>query len=284
MTDARVVRGGPGRSAGWGRRLERWSWNLITGGLVGCGLLILLVPTLIAVAASFTGGETLRFPPQDLSLRWYRALVESSDDLEAAFLLSLRVSAVATLAAGVMASAAALALVRRKEAWARALEIFFQSPMMLPGVSLGLAMLVWLQMIGIPLSYWTLVIGHIAVATPYILRTALVGFSQIDPALLEASDSLGASNWTGFLRITLPLASPAIAAGSFIAFMFSFDNVPISLFLSDARSEVLPIRLWNLIESLLDVRAAAVSGALIITTCAIALIMEKLFGISKFIR
>jgi putative spermidine/putrescine transport system permease protein len=266
------------------RRVDAYSWHLAMGLLVALSALVLLVPTVIALAASFNGGESLRFPPQDPSWRWYQALWSQSDDIWSAFTISMKVSALSTAGASVMATMAALCLARRRTAWARGLETFFQSPMMLPGVSLGLATLVWLQMIGVPLSYWSLVIGHTAISTPYIIRTALIGFGQIDPGLLEASRSLGAGGARTFARITLPLALPAICAGAFIAFMFSFDNVPISLFLSDARTEVLPIRLWNLIENLLDVRAAAVAGLLIFLTVVFALLMERLLGVSRYVR
>jgi putative spermidine/putrescine transport system permease protein len=266
------------------RRVDAVTWRLASFTTLMLAAMLLLVPTLIALAASFNGGESLRFPPRDLSWRWYQALWNESDDIWAAFAISLRVSFLATLGAGLMATLAALHLARQRTAWARALETFFQSPMMLPGISLGLAMLVWLQTIGVPLSYWSLVIGHMAISTPYIIRTALIGFGQIDPSVLEASRSLGANGLRTFTRITLPLALPAVLAGGFIAFMFSFDNVPISLFLSDARSEVLPIRLWNLIENLLDVRAAAVAGALIVFTLIFALVMERVLGVSRYVR
>ena len=130
----------------------------------------------------------------------------------------------------------------------------------------------------------TLVIGHIAIATPYVLRTTIVSYSQLDSALLESATSLGASAWHAFRTVTLPLIAPGIAAGAFIAFTASFDNVAISLFLSDARSEVLPIRMWHIIEASLDVRAAAVSGILIAATVVLMLVMERLTGISKHIR
>ncbi|WP_454689296.1 ABC transporter permease [Achromobacter aloeverae] len=282
MADAGFVP--PSRRDTFARRLDAWSWHAASAGMALLAAALLLVPTLVALAASFNGGESLRFPPQDPSWRWYAALWNASDDIWDAFAVSVRVSLLATAAAGVMATGAALYLARRRAAWARALETFFQSPMMLPGISLGLAMLVWLQLIGVPLSYWSLVIGHVALSTPYILRTALIGFGQIDPSLLEASRSLGGSGMRTFGRVTLPLALPAILAGCFIAFMFSFDNVPVSLFLSDARTEVLPIRLWNLIENLLDVRAAAVAGVLIMFTIVFALIMERVLGVSRYVR
>jgi putative spermidine/putrescine transport system permease protein len=268
----------------WARRASAWSWHGVMVGVVLLACALLLVPTVFALAASLNGGESLRFPPENISLRWYGALWSDSGDIWEAFAISAKVSVLAVALSAAMATGAALYLVKQKSAWARALETFFQSPMMLPGISLGLATLVWLQMIGIPLSYWSLVIGHIAISTPYILRTALIGLGQIEPSLLEASRSLGASSFDTFCRVILPLALPAIFAGCFIAFMFSFDNVSVSLFLSDARTEVLPIRLWNLIENLLDVRAAAVAGVLIVFTVVFALLMERLLGVSRYVR
>jgi putative spermidine/putrescine transport system permease protein len=128
------------------------------------------------------------------------------------------------------------------------------------------------------------VIGHVAITTPYILRTTSASLVQLDAALIESARSLGASAWFTFRTVTLPLIVPGIAAGAFIAFMASFDNVAISLFLSDARSEMLPIRLWHIIEASLDVRAAAVSGVLIGATIVLVVIMERVAGISKHMR
>ena len=102
--------------------------------------------------------------------------------------------------------------------------------------------------------------------------------------MIESARSLGASAWFTFRTVTLPLIAPGISAGAFIAFMASFDNVAISLFLSDARSEMLPIRLWHIIESNLDVRAAAVSGVLIGITVLAVIVMERVAGISKHMR
>lgn len=265
-------------------RISEGSWYVVLALVVALGCTILVVPTFFALATSFNGGESLRFPPQDLSFRWFVALWTESDDIWDAVSVSARVSVVAVSVAAVLATGAAMYLARQQSTWARALETFFQSPMMLPGISLGLATLIWLQMLGIQLSYWTLVIGHISISTPYILRTALIGLGQIDPSVIDASRSLGATQWRTFSRIVLPLAAPAIFAGSFIAFMFSFDNVPVSMFLSDARSEVLPIRLLHLIESLLDVRAAAVASVLIVFTVVFSLLMERLLGVSRYVR
>jgi putative spermidine/putrescine transport system permease protein len=158
------------------------------------------------------------------------------------------------------------------------------SPLMLPTLALGLALLVLFNLLGTGLSKTTLVLGHIAICAPYILRTTSSSLVQLDPALLDSARSLGAGPWFTFRTVTLPLVAPGIAAGAFLAFMASFDNVAISLFLSDARSEVLPIRMWHIIEANLDVRAAAASGVLIAAAIVLMLALERLAGVSKHMR
>jgi putative spermidine/putrescine transport system permease protein len=108
--------------------------------------------------------------------------------------------------------------------------------------------------------------------------------AQLDPVLLESSASLGASRLYSFRRITLPLIRPGILAGGFIAFMSSFDNVPVSLFLRDARTDMLPIRMWQDLEGKLDVTIAAVSGVLIVFTIAMMILMERVAGLSRRLR
>ena len=265
-------------------RLERWSFSLVFGLLGGIATLLLVAPTVIVLITSFTSAFSLKFPPPGYSLRWYAALINDSPEIVEAALTSLKIAGAATGISVLLAVAAALALARRRELWARLLDSVFMSPLMLPTLALGLALLVLFNIAGAGLSFWTLVVGHIAITTPYILRTTTASLMQLDPALQESAMSLGAGPRYVLLTITLPLIAPGIAAGAFIAFMASFDNVAISLLLSDARSEVLPIRLWHIIEASLDVRAAAASGLLIAVTVILGLIMERVAGISRHLR
>lgn len=276
----------PGRRAreSWRSIAERQSFRLVFGLLAGLALLLLLAPTVIVIIASFTNAFSLKFPPPGYSTRWYLALWNDSPEIIAAFVLSLKVAAIATAVSVVLAVAAAMALARRREQWARALEAAFLSPLMLPTLALGLALLMLFNLAGTGLSFWTLVVGHIAITSPYIVRTTTASLVQLDRSLLESARSLGASGLYTFRTVTLPLILPGVAAGAFIAFMYSFDNVAVSLFLSDARSEALPIRMWHIIESNLDVRAAAVSGVLIAATLVLMLVMERLVGVSRHVR
>ncbi len=267
-----------------GGRIERGSFNLVIGLLSAVAIALLTAPTIVVLITSFTNGFSLKFPPPGYSLRWYEALFTQSPELWSAALRSVQVALLATALAAALAVAAALALARQPSGWARLADSVFMSPLMLPTLALGLALLMTFNVLGVPLSFWTLVIGHVAITTPYILRTTIASLLQLDPVLLQSARSLGAGAAFTFRTVTLPLVLPGVAAGAFIAFMASFDNVAISLFLADARSEMLPIRMWHNIESNLDVRTAAVSGVLIAVTVAALVLMERLVGISRHLK
>jgi putative spermidine/putrescine transport system permease protein len=156
--------------------------------------------------------------------------------------------------------------------------------MVLPAMAFGLSLLMVFNLVGIRLSIATLVLGHIVVCVPFVIRMVGASLQQLDPQLANCSLSLGASRWYTFRRITLPLIQRGIFASCFVAFLSSFDNVPVSLFLADARTEVLPIKLWAILEGSLDVRVAAVSGLIVITTLAGLVLAERLGGLNRQIE
>jgi putative spermidine/putrescine transport system permease protein len=274
----------PAARESWRSAWERRSFMLACLGLATLSALLLMAPTLVVIITSFTSGFSLKFPPPGYSMRWYSALWSESPELIEALLLSLKLAAVASSVSIVFGVAAATALAKRREAWARMIETVFLSPLMLPSLALGLALLMLFNLAGSGLSFTTLVIGHVAITAPYVFRTTTASLAQMDPAMLESARSLGAGPVYAFRTVTLPLIFRGVAAGAFIGFMYSFDNVAVSLFLSDARSEVLPIRMWHIIESNLDVRAAALSGVLVTATLVLMLVMERIAGISRHLR
>jgi len=271
-------------AAARGARAAGMSFRVTMSLIGGVGVLLLMLPTLIVLVTSFTSGYSLKFPPPGFSLRWYQALVFDSPEIIDALTLSLKLAALATAIATVLAVGAAVALARRRSLAARVLDSFFMAPLTVPSLALGLGILVLFNLESAGLSFYSLLAGHIALCAPYILYTTSASYAQLDPALLDSSLCLGASPMRTFRRVVLPALWPGIASGAFIAFMNSFDNVALSLFLSDARSEVLPIRLWHIIEDSLDVRAAAASGVLILVTLVSMLIMERVAGLSRQFR
>jgi putative spermidine/putrescine transport system permease protein len=256
------------------------SLRFVFMALTAIAIVFLVGPSVIVILTSLTASQSLRFPPSGLSLQWYVALLDA-DQMQRAAWTSLVVAAWTTLIAAVLGTAAALGVARTRGAWGKALDLLFMSPLLLPALSFGFAALVFIYRLGLRPDIPLLVLGHVIVCVPFVLRTTLAALTQLDPGLLDASASLGASQWMTFRRVTLPLIGRGVGAGSFLAFMASFDNVPVSLFLADERTEVLPIHLWQQIETNLDVRTAAASGLIVLVTLVLMLLAERFAGLTR---
>jgi putative spermidine/putrescine transport system permease protein len=263
--------------------LDALSINVVFGLLAALALVFLVTPTIIVLITSFTASQSLRFPPGSLSLRWYAALLDA-DQMQRAAWNSLVVAFWTTVISVVCGTAAALAIAHSRRRLVRAADVLFMSPLLLPALAFGFAALIFINRLGFTPNILFLVLGHVVVCVPFVLRTTLAALSQLDPALFEASESLGAGRAMTFRRVTLPLISSGMAAGAFLAFMASFDNVPVSLFLADERTEVLPIHLWQQIDTNLDVRTASASGVIVIITLALMVLAEKFAGLTRQMR
>jgi putative spermidine/putrescine transport system permease protein len=262
---------------------EALSFRFVFVALTVAAMVFLVTPTVIVLLTSFTASESLRFPPAGLSLRWYYALLDA-DQMQRAAWNSLVVALWTTFICAAFGTAASLAIARTRSMWVRGLDLLFMSPLLLPALAFGFAALVYINKLGFSPRIEFLVLGHAIVCVPFVLRTTIASLSQLDPALFDASESLGASWPMTFRKVTLPLIAPGLIAGAFLAFMASFDNVPVSLFLADARTEMLPIHLWQQIDTNLDVRTAAVSGLIIIFTLSLMLAAERIAGLTNQMR
>ncbi len=274
--------------SGMGRRhsLADISYALVIGALATLALVIIVAPVIIVLMTSFTEGRSLKFPPSGFSLQWYEALFDPSKSrqIHRAATNTLEVAAWSTALGVVLATLASLGLSRSRGRLARVADALFMSPLVLPGLTFGLAALMYFTLIGLRPSLNLIIAGHMIVTVPFILRTTTASLSQLDPALNDSSRSLGASWLYTLRRVTLPLIAPGIFAGAFLAFMASVDNVPVSLFLSTARTDMLPIRMWGMMESTLDPRIAAVSGVLIAAAFLLMLLMEWTVGLTRRMR
>lgn len=269
----------PRHSIDWEAQSLRW----LFAALAVVAIIFLVAPTIVVLITSLTSSQSLRFPPPGLSLRWYWALIDA-DQMQRAAWNSLVVACWTTIISVVLGTAASLAIARSRASWVRACDMLFMSPLLLPALAFGFAALIYINKLGYSPNIPFLVLGHVIVCVPFVLRTTIAALSQLDPALLDASYSLGGSGWMTFRRVTLPLIAPGVASGAFLAFMASFDNVPVSLFLADERTEVLPIHLWQQIETNLDVRTAAASGLIVIFTLVLMVLIERVAGLTKQMR
>jgi putative spermidine/putrescine transport system permease protein len=242
------------------------------------GVVIMIAPVVIGFLMSLTGGNTLTFPPEGLSLRWYKALFDpiQSGRIHSSALNSLEIAMWATIFTAMFAVPAALGLARGRGRKFVFLEPLFLLPLVLPTIVYGIAALLFFTKMGIRTSKWLVVLGHTVVFAPLVYRTTVAVVSQLNPAFRESSENLGGRPLYTFRRITFPLILPGVIAGAFLVFMTSMDNVSVSLFLADARTHVLPIRMWQMIEESLDVRVAAISGVVIVVTFILLLIASRL--------
>jgi putative spermidine/putrescine transport system permease protein len=243
-------------------------------------VIFILAPLVMVCAVAFTSQGYITLPKDGLSLRWFYAILENPRFMEA-FYFSLGLGLVSATLAIVLAIPSSLALARFRFPGREALMAFFLSPLMIPHVVLGLAFLRFFTSIGVAGTYAGLVIAHTIVVIPYALRLVLASATGMDPALERAALSLGASRWITFRRIVLPLIMPGVVSGWVIAFITSFDELTMSIFIASPSTTTLPVRIFLQIEDTIDPLVTAVSAALIYMTVIAIFILDRFVGLEK---
>lgn len=230
--------------------------------------LFLLAPLIIAIVLSFSAANTLAFPPPGVSMKWFVAAIENAT-FRSGLLTSIGIALGASVLAGIAGTAAAVAFQRYTLGYSPVVRAIVMLPLTLPGIVLGLGILFVLPLYGMKPGPLATMLGHAVLGIPYVTYMVLAAFANYDMALEQASLNLGASRAATFRRITLPLIAPGIAAGMFVAFMTSFDNFALSLFI--AKGDTLPLRLFQHIQFYLDPTVAAVATLLVVFAGLVAL-------------
>lgn len=249
--------------------------------VVAVAVLFLVIPLLIACLLSFDGRSFLGpFPPSELSLRWYRALFSNPAYVDG-FWISLKLAVLsATLAAGI-GTAAAIAISDPRLPGRAMLEAAFLSPKFIPTVVIGFSLLVFTANVGMFDPFARLVMGHTIITLPFTLRAVLASLIGLRRTHLEAAMSLGATEARAVWDIAVPAARSGIAAGAAIAFVLSFDEVAVSLFLSDSFTQTLPIVLVAEMRANLNLTIAAVSTVFLVVTIALLVALDRTIGIER---
>lgn len=241
-------------------------------------LLFIISPLLVVFISSF--GETmyLRFPPQGFTLKWY---VEALEDPAYwyAFQTSLYVGAIAALVATVVGTSAAWALSRHAMRLRSGMESAFLLPLTMPHLILGIAILTLTQPLGFGGSIWRLVASHIVITIPYVLRVMMPVIAGLRQEVEEAAADLGATPGVAFLTVTLPLLLPPVLVSAALAFMVSFDELVLSLFLAPPAERTLPMQIFSNVEFGLDPTVGAVSTLLLAATFIVMLLGNATAGI-----
>jgi len=240
-------------------------------------MVFMLAPLIVIVIASFTDDGYVQFPPSTYGIRWYRQVFQSAN-IMGGVLFSFEIALAAALLSGLLGVASALALSRANFRGRDAIVYFLTMPLSVPHVVLALAFLQVLSMVQIATSPWGIVASHILITTPYVLRLAQTSLADLDQTIERASYSLGATPAQTFRMIILPMIAPGVIAGVFFAFLLSFDEVTISIFLSTPGKTTLPAQIFAIASTGSDPIVTATSGLLIIVAIIAILFIEKFFG------
>jgi putative spermidine/putrescine transport system permease protein len=242
--------------------------------------IFMLAPLAMVVLVSFTAKGYIAMPFDGASLRWYRAMLEATDFIDA-FWRSLGLAAAAATLATLMAVPAGMAIAWHRFVGRDAILALLLSPLMVPNVVLGIALLRFLTQIGGSGSYWGLTAAHTVIVLPYVLRLVVAAATGFDRSIAQAAQSLGASGWTVFRRIELPLIVPGVAGGWLIAFINSFDELTMSIFVASAGTQTLPVKMYNHIANTIDPLLASVSTVMIVLTLVLMIVLDRFYGLDR---
>lgn len=243
---------------------------------------MLAAPALIVVATSFTSGQNLRFPPHGFSLRWYVAAFASPQFMGSLW-ASTWLACMTTIIAMVTGFAAAFAIDRYRFRGREAFQSLVLSPLVIPAVALGLALLQTFAVLGLNQSVMGLLIAHVLIALPYVVRILTAGLAVFDRTLELAAMNLRARPATVLRRITLPLLLPAFMSAAIFAFVASFGNVTLTVFLRFPGFTTLPVQIFSYVEYDISPVLAAVSTLVILVTLGVLFAIERIIGVKNVV-
>ena len=239
-------------------------------------------PIAIVVLLSFTEQKVPTFPMEGFTLKWYLELVPPGVDQQIvdAFFQSLQIAVLASLGAGVVGTLAAMGMVRGEfqTRWLSSSVLYtvFLSPIVVPWVVTGIAVLTLYSIIGIQGTFASVVIGHVLITLPFVVVVVASQLHGFDRTLEEAAQNLGASELRTFYEVTLPLIAPGIIASMLFAFTLSFDNFTQTFFWVGSDVQTLPIVIYSKIRTGIEPTINAVGTVIVLFSLVVAAAAEKL--------
>jgi len=245
--------------------------------------LFILGPIAITTAVSFNQGNRSVFPPVGFSLQWWGAAF--GPQWTGPLLFSLELAAITAAVSAVAGGLLAFALQRYEFHGKTVLRTLALGPLLLPSLITGIALLQFLTLIGLIdwLGFPALLIGHVVICLPFSVRTTLVGLESMPPGLENAASSLGAPRSAVLRHVTLPLAMPGMAAGAIFAFVHSFDDVNLSLFVARPGQQPITVAILAFLEYGFAPTLAAVSIVSLLIPLALVALFGKFVGIGNFL-
>jgi putative spermidine/putrescine transport system permease protein len=245
-------------------------WRWVIGSLV---LLYLVFPLFVIVPVSFSSASYLQFPPPGYSLQWYAKYLNRPDWLDSTF-RSFWIAFGTMLFATTLGTAAAFALVRGNFPGKRLVNALILSPLIMPGIVAAIAIYFFyakLNLVDTPLG---LVLAHSTQSVPYVVILVTAALRGFDGRLEQAAMNLGANYWLTFWHVTLPIIWPGVLAGGIFAFIASWDELIISMFITSTKAVTLPVRMWESVRNETDPTIAAVATLMVVVSVAAMSIAE----------
>jgi putative spermidine/putrescine transport system permease protein len=247
-------------------------------------LLFLVSPFIVVIGASFDTGNAfqVRFPPQGFTLAKYTAIAPKYVQ---AFEVSLVVGLLVAVLSSVLGLMAAIGMLRGRWIGTQVLQAFFRIPVQIPLVVTGAAfMQFYYQLVAVTDFNATtgltgLVLAHLFVALPYTVASTSSLLIRVDKSLEEAAESLGATPWSAFWQVVFPILRPGIVAGAFYAFIISFGDVPVAVFLVTSDTMTLPVQIFQDMQFDLQPSILALSTIVSVVSVILILVVQKLIGL-----
>lgn len=246
--------------------------------LVGFALamaVVLVAPTAIVMIMSFSAGKLLSFPPQGLSLHWYANFLES-DTWTRAIWTSTEVGIATAAVSAFLGTLMSLGLVRGRSPGLQLLQGLVLGPMVVPPVVLAIGVYFMFVRWHLTGTFLGMVAAHTALAVPYVVVVTSSSLRTFDRTLELAANSLGAGPTRTFVKVTLPLILPSVAAGCLFAFIISWDELIVAYFLSTPLVRTLPVVMWSAAQDSTDPTLAAVATFLSVITVLLLLVSHAI--------
>ncbi len=232
--------------------------------------IFMFAPIVAVVLLSFNPEQFGSFPMSGFSFKWYVKLVQNETILKA-FQNSLVLGSLTAIITTAVGIPAAMAFVRYEFPGKNSLNTLLLTPIMIPEVVLGVALLIFIRWLQQPKSFALLVIGHVVITLPYVLLVVQARLVGIRREYEEAAMVLGANPFQTFMQVTFPLLMPAILAGALFSFTISFDDVTATLFWATARNQTVPVKIFGMLRNSISPEINALGTVMIILTVAIPL-------------
>jgi len=260
--------------------LEDRIWHYGSRALCFVVLGFLILPIVIIIPMSFTSGNLLVFPIPGFSLRWYESLAEGDAWIDAAK-NSLAIAVASTMLSMTLGTMAAAGLSRAEFALKPVVIGLILSPVLIPIVITAVGMYFFFVSVGLSGTYAGLILAHTALGVPFVVITVLASLDGFDNNLVRAAASLGAPPLTAFRRITLPIIFPGVASGGLFAFVTSFDEIVVTLFLAAPDQRTLPRQIFSGVREYVSPGIAAVATVLILLSIVLLVTIQLLQSRSR---